>query len=89
MERPGFNPRALARKPGSQRSGANKENKENKTAQSVRSPGDGGLQRSEMTVRALAMKVYRASSFLHHTLLPRTRLYLVSSEEPCSIERRR
>jgi hypothetical protein len=28
MERPGFNPQALARKPGSQRSGANKEKKQ-------------------------------------------------------------
>ncbi len=28
MERPGFNPQALAREPGSQRSGANKEKKQ-------------------------------------------------------------
>jgi len=34
MERPGFNPQALARKPGSQRSGANKEKKQ--AAQRIR-----------------------------------------------------
>lgn len=40
MERPGFNPQALAREPGSQRSGANKEKKQ--AAQRVRSRARGG-----------------------------------------------
>jgi len=40
MERPGFNPQALAREPGSQRSGANKEKKQ--AAQRVRHRTRGG-----------------------------------------------
>jgi hypothetical protein len=42
MERPGFNPQALAREPGSQRSGANKDKK---AAQRVRCRRDAGGQR--------------------------------------------
>jgi hypothetical protein len=40
MERPGFNPQALAREPGSQRSGANKEKKQ---AARVRRRGAAGV----------------------------------------------
>ena len=48
MERPGFNPQAPAREPGSQRSGANKD-KEDKAAQRAgrRAYAGGGKRRNE------------------------------------------
>lgn len=59
MERPGFNPQALARKPGSQRSGANKEKKQ--AAQRVRRRlcaggnrgGNGGARDGHGSIRLL------------------------------------
>ena len=59
MERPGFNPQALARKPGSQRSGANKEKKQ--AAQRIRrrlcaggnGGGNGGARDGHGSIRLL------------------------------------
>ncbi len=59
MERPGFNPQALAREPGSQRSGANKEKKQ--AAQRIRrrlcaggnAGGNGGARDGHGSIRLL------------------------------------
>ena len=53
MERPGFNPQALARKPGSQRSGANKEKKQ--AARRVRRRCVRAGMGAVMEARAMAM----------------------------------